>query len=187
MAKAATPSVSKFSAPVEEIVGAGGAVLADALAAGKAPGRDVLGGAREVRVAGVSLRKGTCVAVPPTTPLRAAPSTGAERSPKRRRGNQEDSPTTEDQVRRICPGPEGLVEVYRRPRDGVDISSNLSWWQEHHPSWVLYRCDRKTPATYWGNGIPLDLTNPEVLAWQGADGVPRAAIVAAHRFTGAVI
>ena len=27
---------------------------------------------------------------------------------------------------------------------------------------------------------------PEVLAWQGADGVPRAAIVAAHRFTGAV-
>ena len=52
------------------------------------------------------------------------------------------------------------------PRDGVDISSNLSWWQEHHPSWVLYRCDRKTPATYWGNGVPLDLTNPEVLAWQ---------------------
>lgn len=27
---------------------------------------------------------------------------------------------------------------------------------------------------------------PEVLAWAGADGVPRTALVAAHRFTGAV-
>eukprot|EP01050_Picozoa_sp_SAG11_P006047 SAG11_NODE_454_length_9347_cov_4.117539_5_plen_1638_part_00 len=46
------------------------------------------------------------------------------------------------------------------------ISTNLSWWQEHRPTWVLYRCDRKTPATYWGTSIPLDITNPEVLAWQ---------------------
>jgi hypothetical protein len=46
------------------------------------------------------------------------------------------------------------------------ISTNLSWWQEHHPSWVLYRCDRRTPATYWGTQIPLDITNPEVLDWQ---------------------
>ena len=29
--------------------------------------------------------------------------------------------------------------------------------------------------------------DPEILSWQGADGVARAAIVAAHRFTGAVI
>lgn len=28
---------------------------------------------------------------------------------------------------------------------------------------------------------------PEILAWRGVDGVPRAAMVAAHRFTGAVI
>ena len=33
-------------------------------------------------------------------------------------------------------------------------------------SWVLYRCDRKTPATYWGTSIPLDISNPEVLQWQ---------------------
>ena len=43
---------------------------------------------------------------------------------------------------------------------------NLSWWQEHHPEWVLYQCDRKTPAAYWGTTIPLDVTNPDVLAWQ---------------------
>lgn len=43
---------------------------------------------------------------------------------------------------------------------------NLTWWQEHHPSWVLYQCDRVTPATYWGPGIGLDITNPAVLEWQ---------------------
>lgn len=64
------------------------------------------------------------------------------------------------------------------------VGRNLSWWQHHHPDWVLYRCDRKTPATYWGNKIPLDLTNPEVRQWQ-LNGPPAenpesvAAIVAA--------
>ena len=43
--------------------------------------------------------------------------------------------------------------------------ANLSWWQEHHPSWILYQCDRKTPATYWGPGIGLDISNPDVIAW----------------------
>ena len=41
--------------------------------------------------------------------------------------------------------------------------SNLTWWQEHHPTWLLYRCDRKTPATYWGPGLGLDISNPDVL------------------------
>ena len=50
--------------------------------------------------------------------------------------------------------------------NGSLVSSNLTWWQQHHPSWVVYKCDRKTPATYWGNGIPLDISNPEVLQWQ---------------------
>ena len=22
---------------------------------------------------------------------------------------------------------------------------NLEWWQEHHPEWILYQCDRVTP------------------------------------------
>jgi len=41
--------------------------------------------------------------------------------------------------------------------------SNLSWWQKHHPEWILYRCDRRTPATYWGPGLGLDISNPDVL------------------------
>jgi len=43
---------------------------------------------------------------------------------------------------------------------------NLTWWQINHPGWVLYQCDRVTPATYWGPGIGLDITNPDVLEWQ---------------------
>lgn len=43
--------------------------------------------------------------------------------------------------------------------------ANLSWWQANHPSWVLYQRDRKTPATYWGPGIGLDISNPAVVDW----------------------
>lgn len=24
---------------------------------------------------------------------------------------------------------------------------NLTWWKLNHPTWVLYRCDRKTPVS----------------------------------------
>lgn len=43
------------------------------------------------------------------------------------------------------------------------ISTNLSWWQEHHPSWVLYRCDRKTPATYVSGALKV------VMQWSTLD------------------
>lgn len=44
---------------------------------------------------------------------------------------------------------------------------NLSWWQAHHPTWVLYKCDRTTPAYEFNDpNVPLDVSNPEVLAWQ---------------------
>ena len=23
---------------------------------------------------------------------------------------------------------------------------NLSWWRKHHPTWIVYKCDRKTPV-----------------------------------------
>ena len=45
---------------------------------------------------------------------------------------------------------------------------SLSAWKAIHPDWIVYRCDRKTPA-YYGPGstnIPLDFTNPAVRAWQ---------------------
>ena len=69
------------------------------------------------------------------------------------------------------------------PRDGVDIGSNLSWWQEHHPSWVLYRCDRKTPAfkcfppAPCDPPLPLDITNEEVVDFQMKHGVMPAKAV----------
>lgn len=47
-----------------------------------------------------------------------------------------------------------------------DRTRELAWWRANHPDWVLYRCDRTTPATYPHTpNIPLDLTNPEARAW----------------------
>ena len=45
---------------------------------------------------------------------------------------------------------------------------SLLWWQAHHPGWIVYRCDRKTPA-YDAPGtsnVPLDITNPSVRAYE---------------------
>ncbi len=43
----------------------------------------------------------------------------------------------------------------------------LAWWQAYHPDWILYRCDKKTPA-YFGSdpGVSLDFSNRAVIAWQ---------------------
>ncbi len=43
---------------------------------------------------------------------------------------------------------------------------SLSYWQSAHPDWILYQCDRKTPAYFDDQTIPFDITNPEVLNWQ---------------------
>ena len=47
---------------------------------------------------------------------------------------------------------------------------NLSWYEKNHPEWVLYQCDGTTPAWEFGQAIagevPVDIFNPEVLAWQ---------------------
>lgn len=43
----------------------------------------------------------------------------------------------------------------------------LSYWQSLHPDWILYKCDRVTPAYEYGHlNMPLDFTNPAVLNWQ---------------------
>jgi len=59
-------------------------------------------------------------------------------------------------------------------RDGGTFSNqdvgkqhNLAYWKNFHPDWVLYQCDRSTPAFEYGNpNIPLDFTNPAVISWQ---------------------
>jgi hypothetical protein len=44
---------------------------------------------------------------------------------------------------------------------------NLSYWKSVHPDWILYQCDRVTPAYEYGDpNIPLDFSNPAVLSWQ---------------------
>lgn len=65
---------------------------------------------------------------------------------------------------------------------------DLNWWKANHPDWILYRCDEATPAYTWEvNGrydcnaqgtydaappeghaceVPLDVTNPDVRAWE---------------------
>jgi hypothetical protein len=43
----------------------------------------------------------------------------------------------------------------------------LSWWQANHPDWVLYQCDKTTPATASGYpNVDLDISNPAVRAYQ---------------------
>ena len=44
----------------------------------------------------------------------------------------------------------------------------LGWWQQHNPEWVVYQCDRVTPAYLYKDPscVPLDISNPEVLAFQ---------------------
>jgi hypothetical protein len=43
----------------------------------------------------------------------------------------------------------------------------LSWWQSHHPDWILYECDKKTIAYVSGLfEVPLDFSNPAVSTYQ---------------------
>lgn len=44
---------------------------------------------------------------------------------------------------------------------------NLDWWRLHHPDWIVYKCDQKTPASYPGqSSVVLDISNPAVRAYQ---------------------
>lgn len=44
---------------------------------------------------------------------------------------------------------------------------SLAYWKSAHPDWILYKCDRVTPAyLYNDNLVPFDFTNPAVIAWQ---------------------
>eukprot|EP01052_Picozoa_sp_SAG31_P046272 SAG31_NODE_8780_length_1388_cov_2.466253_1_plen_337_part_10 len=47
-------------------------------------------------------------------------------------------------------------------------SRNLSWWQAHHPDWIVYKADRKTPAYQYDDTccVPLDISNPLVRQFQ---------------------
>ena len=60
------------------------------------------------------------------------------------------------------------------------LGFTLAWFQQHHPDWIMYRCDKKTVA-FWGSetaphgSVPIDFTNPAVVEWQMANQSSQAA------------
>lgn len=46
--------------------------------------------------------------------------------------------------------------------------NTLEHWKSVHPDWIVYQCDKVTPAGFIGDAphVPLDISNPEVIEWQ---------------------
>ena len=66
-----------------------------------------------------------------------------------------------------------MISLCTDSRDPVP-DHNLTWWQKNHPSFVLYKCDKKTPAQMWTDkNMVLDISSEEVIEWQlrGADNM----------------
>ena len=48
-----------------------------------------------------------------------------------------------------------------------EATHSLAYWKQVHPDWILYQCDRQTPAYEDGlSNVPFDITDPAVLSWQ---------------------
>lgn len=49
----------------------------------------------------------------------------------------------------------------------VKTAAYGAWIRAHHPDWIEYRCDRRTPAWEWGSPVdfPIDFASPQVEAW----------------------
>lgn len=65
-------------------------------------------------------------------------------------------------------GNKTIVTSWYAPFDGdFSMSHDLTWWKNNHPDWVLYKCDRHTPAGLGGlPNVALDISNPSVVKWQ---------------------
>ncbi len=60
--------------------------------------------------------------------------------------------------------------MHRNHGDFIDTAlgkqQGLDYWRAQHPDWVLYKCDRTTPAyEYYDPNMPFILTDPTVLHW----------------------
>ncbi len=56
-----------------------------------------------------------------------------------------------------------------------DATHDLSYWKNFHPDWVLYKCDKVTPAYFSTTlNMPLDISNPDVIAWQVQNAATQA-------------
>jgi len=65
-------------------------------------------------------------------------------------------------------GNPNIVTSWYAPFDGdFTTRHDLTWWKTNHPDWVLYKCDKKTPAGMGGlTNVPLDISNKAVVRWQ---------------------
>ncbi|HEY4289619.1 MAG TPA: putative glycoside hydrolase [Puia sp.] len=67
-----------------------------------------------------------------------------------------------------APGqPQGVTtSKYFPSMRNPDPKITIEWYKEHHPDWIMYQEDRKTPAYgyiySYGGLVPLDISNPEV-------------------------
>ncbi len=54
-----------------------------------------------------------------------------------------------------------------------NFTNSVAWYQQHHPDWLEYLCDRKTLAFEFGATTlaPIDFANPAVQAYQWANWV----------------
>ncbi len=63
--------------------------------------------------------------------------------------------------------PKGVYNAFYVPYDRADLQHPLAWFVANHPDWIEYQCDQHTPAyEYNDSNVPLDITNPAVVAFQ---------------------
>ncbi len=68
---------------------------------------------------------------------------------------------------RASQNPKIVLSYYMPWAYDPDASHDLAYWKSLHPDWILYACDKTTPAYYSGTtNMPLDISNPAVVAWQ---------------------
>lgn len=48
----------------------------------------------------------------------------------------------------------------------TDTTQTIDAWKKSHPDWIVYQCDKTTPAYAYGTRVPLDVSNPAVIDWQ---------------------
>jgi len=64
--------------------------------------------------------------------------------------------------------PPGVYNTAYVPYSVDNFTNTVAWYQQHHPDWLEYLCDRKTLAFEFGATTlaPIDFANPAVQAYQ---------------------
>jgi hypothetical protein len=68
---------------------------------------------------------------------------------------------------RASSNPKIILSYYMPWAYDPDATHDLAYWTSLHPDWILYQCDKTTPAYYGSTtNMPLDISNPAVVDWQ---------------------